>query len=131
MAKRKQVKLPTQSDKKSLIVTSRQILNGWTKGISYSKLWAISPIQMVSKFEKNDEWKMWNLDWFERIAYNDLSKEWKALAKDYDMAEGILNPEDYGKSGEYQDYVNDIVEETQQFMPVMFFPIIHLLLIYL
>jgi hypothetical protein len=124
MAKRKQVKLPTQSDKKSLIVTSRQILNGWTKGIGYSKLWAISPIQMVSKFEKTDEWKMWNLDWFERIAYNDLSKEWKALAKDYEMAEGILNPEDYGKNGEYEGYVEDIVEETQQFMPIMFFPII-------
>lgn len=121
----KKVTLPTQSDKQSLIVTSRQLLNGWHKGISMSKLWAISPIQMISKFEKTDEWKMWNLDWFERIAYNDLSKEWKATTKDYEMAEGILNPEDYGVSSEeFGDYVKDIIDETQQSMPAMFFPII-------
>lgn len=123
--KRKQINLPDQSDKKSLIVTSRQILNGWTKGISNSKLWAISPIQMISKFEKTDEWKMWNLDWFERIAFNDISKEWRAITKDYEMAEGILNPEDYGVSSpEYGEYVKEIIDETQQSMPAMFFPII-------
>lgn len=124
-AKRKQVKLPDQAPKKSLIVTSRQILNGWTNNISNSKLWAISPIQMISKFEKTEDWKRWNLDWFERVAYQDLSKEWKAISKDYEMAEGILNPEDYGiNSEQFGDYVKDIISDTQQFMPAMFFPII-------
>jgi hypothetical protein len=125
MAKAKKIKLPSQSDKSSLVVTSREILKGWTTGTSTSKLWAISPIQMVSKFEKNDEWKMWNLDWFERVAYTDLTKEWKGISKDYDMAEGILDPTDYGRESEqFGDYVKDIIDETQEFMPLMFFPII-------
>lgn len=124
--KAKQVTLPTQSAKSSLVVTSRQILNGWTSAINVAKLWAITPIQMISKFEKDDEWKKWNLDWFERIAYHDLSKEWKGISKDYDMAEGILTPEDYGcESEEYGDYVKDIIDESENTqLPIMFFPLI-------
>lgn len=127
MAKKskKNISLPSKSEKRSLIVTSRELLKGWHNGMSLSRLWAVSPIQMISKFDKTLDWKQWNLDWFERIAFEDLSKEWKGLSKDYEMAEGILNPEDYGIGSEqFGDYVKDIVQETQEFMPAMFFPII-------
>jgi len=122
----KQVTLPTQDSKRSLVKTSRDILNGWTTQINVAKLWAITPIQMISKFEKDVEWKKWNLDWFERIAYNDLSKEWRALSKDYEMAEGILSPEDYGVNSEqFGDYVKDIIQENEETtLPIMFFPLI-------
>ena len=124
--KAKQVPLPTQTAKSSLVVTSRQILNGWTSAINVAKLWAITPIQMISKFEKDDEWKKWNLDWFERIAYHDLSQQWKGISKDYDMAEGILTPEDYGcDSEEFGDYVKDVIKESEDTqLPLMFFPLI-------
>lgn len=120
-----QPKKKTTSD---LIVTSRQLINGWTSNgaMSTTHLWSLYPIQMLYKHDKTNEWKAWNMDWFERRGYEDISKEWRGLSKDYDAAAGILNAEDYGcDSPEYGDWVSQVVTEGEEpGIPAMFFPII-------
>jgi hypothetical protein len=81
---------------------------------------------MLHKHDKTDEWVAWNMDWFERQGYEEISKNWRGLCKDYDAAAGILNPEDYGcDSPEYGDWVSQVQDQTGDAgIPAMFFPII-------
>ena len=114
---------------KDLVVTSRQILRGWTNSApSSAKLWGIYPLQMIPKQEKTDEWIRWNLDWFEREGFDSINKKWKAVSKDYNMAEGILDPSDYGLSSdnEYNYVVSTIQENEEGNVPLMFFPLVSL-----
>lgn len=122
----KQYKTAKTKKETQVVVTARQILNGWTSSGNTNKLWSLTPVQMISKFGKNEEWKMWNMDWMERVGYEQIKKNFKGLTKDYEMADGILSPEDYGvKSEEFGNYVQDIVNEGEEGMlPAMFFPII-------
>jgi len=112
---------------KDLVVTSRQILRGWTNSApSSAKLWGIYPLQMIPKQEKTDEWIRWNLDWFEREGFDSINKKWKAVSKDYNMAEGILDPSDYGLSSdnEFNYVVSTIQENEEGNVPLMFFPLV-------
>ncbi len=124
MAKKTQQKPKTIKD---LVVTSRQIINGWTSpSSSDARLWGVFPLQMISKFEKNNNWIKWNMDWFERLGYDTLTTQYHKIGKDYNMAEGILDPTDYGMSQPTEDsYVTEMINENEQGnMPVMFFPIV-------
>ena len=124
MAKKTQQKPKTIKD---LVVTSRQIINGWTSpSSSDARLWGVFPLQMISKFEKNHNWIKWNMDWFERLGYDTLTTQYHKIGKDYNMAEGILDPTDYGMSQPTEDsYVTEMINENEQGnMPVMFFPIV-------
>lgn len=112
---------------KDIVVTSRQIINGWTSpSSSDARLWGVFPLQMISKFEKNENWIKWNMDWFERLGYDTLSVQYSRIDKDYKMAEGVLDPSDYGISEKNEDsYVSGIINENEDGnMPIMFFPIV-------
>jgi hypothetical protein len=123
MAKKTQQKPKTVKD---LVVTSRQIINGWTSpSSSDARLWGVFPLQMISKFEKNNNWIKWNMDWFERLGYDTLTTQYSKISKDYNMAEGILDPTDYGKSSTEDNYVVEMINENEEGnMPIMFFPIV-------
>lgn len=111
---------------KDLVVTSRQIINGWTSpSSSDARLWGVFPLQMISKFEKNRNWIKWNMDWFERLGYDTLTTQYHKISKDYKMAEGILDPTDYGKSNSEDSYITQTINENEEGnMPIMFFPLV-------
>lgn len=112
---------------KDLVVTSRQIINGWTTpSTSDARLWGVFPLQMVSKFDKDFNWVKWNMDWFERTGFDTLTTQYDSLTKDYNMAEGILDPSDYGLAPENEySYLNGVINENEEGnIPIMFFPLV-------
>lgn len=124
MAKTKTKEIKTVND---VVVNARQIINGWSsKSANSGRLWGIFPLQMVSKFEKTDEWIKWNMDWFERLGYDTITKQWLKVNKDYNMAGGILDPTDYGIDSTSEDnYVTSIINENEAGnIPIMFFPLV-------
>lgn len=93
------------------------------------------PIQMVDSSEKDDDWARANIDWFEELGIKQLGTTYSRVLKNYELANGIIDKEDYIKSGHKGDINdhNNISEtyldfsgedEIPEAMELKFFPII-------
>lgn len=110
----------------SSIVLSSYELNKGKKGKwdKYSTL--VSPVQMLPKKEKDDDWKEANLDWYEHIGILQLREKVKKLSKWYNLAEGVIDRSDYIKDfgNENSDMLNIIGGDEEIPVSLEFFPII-------
>jgi hypothetical protein len=120
MAKTKKIK------KNAVVLTSRDLLNGYVANNSDFNLYNMSPLQMVPSKEKDEDWKKWNLDWLERAGIRQLSNTSKRLIKNYHLANGILDKSDYivGPENDMSDMISLIVKENENTLPIRFYPII-------
>lgn len=87
------------------IISSFQLLKGYkadepTYGSVATSL--IQPLQMLPYEDKNDEWRIWNMNWLERQGMEQLRLKYNRLTKNYRLANGILDKSDY------------IIEETNE-----------------
>lgn len=109
----------------SVVLSSYELLKGkkgkWDK---YSTL--VSPIQMLPKKEKDDSWKEANLDWYEHIGILQLRQKVKKLNKWYNLAEGVMDKNDYIKSesNENSDMLGIIGADSEVPNNLEFYPII-------
>ncbi len=107
------------------VLSSYDLLKGrkgkWDK---YTTL--VSPIQMISKNEKDDDWKEGNLDWLEHIGMMQVRQKARPMLKMYNMAEGIIDKEDYipGVDNEYGKMIDTLTKENESPLEIRFYPII-------
>lgn len=109
-----------------VILTARQLLSGYTTNIDRRWLWNTAPFQMISKIEKDDDWKKWNMDWLEYIGLQQIMKENRKMIKYYSMANGVIDKSDYlqSRDNEFADLVGIISSETGSPFSLKFYPII-------
>lgn len=112
--------------KGAVVLTARDLLNGYTAGGLDYNIYNMTPLQMVSAEEKDEDWKKWNLDWLERAGIRQLMRDSRRLIKNYHLANGIIDRFDYiiGPHNEYNDQIAVIAEENQNTIPIRFYPII-------
>jgi hypothetical protein len=110
----------------SVVLTARQLLNGYTTDTDRRFMWNTAPYQMIDTEEKDDEWRMWNMDWLEYIGMRQLNAENPRLRKNYDLANGVLNKSDYMQTdeNEFSSMIGMITEETGNPFSLKFYPII-------
>lgn len=115
-----------KTKKGSVVLTARDLLNGYTAGGLDYNIYNMTPLQMVSAEEKDESWKKWNLDWLERAGIRQLMRDSKRLIKNYHLANGIIDKMDYiiGDHNEYSDQIATIAMENQNGIPIRFYPII-------
>lgn len=110
--------------KGAIVLTARDMLNGYIPGDSDYNLYSMTPLQMVPEKEKDEEWKKWNADWLERVAITQLSKTSRKIIKNYHLANGILDKGDYiiGEENDMNDVLNVIAPDNT--LPIKFYSII-------
>lgn len=122
MAKQGQGKIK----KGAVVLTSRDLLNGYTaNGLDFN-IYNMTPLQMICAEEKDENWKKWNLDWMERAGLRQLWKDSRSLIKNYHLANGVIDKSDYiiGPDNEHSDMVQVIAQDNMNTIPIRFFPII-------
>jgi len=67
------------------------------------------PIQFLSKFEKDDDWAMHNMDWLEWQGVKHIAHNAKRLMKNYKLAQGTIDRSDYIPDPVVND-VSDLVD---------------------
>jgi hypothetical protein len=84
------------------------------------------PIQMLSKKDKNEVWKKQNMDWFEQLGMRQIADNSRYLSKLGNLADGIIDKNDYIPNKENEEYelINNL--RTDEFSPyeLKFYPII-------
>jgi len=112
--------------KDTVVLTARDLLKGYTADKYDTNLYNMSPLQMIPAEEKDEEWKKWNLDWLERVAMRQLSSEVPTMLKNYNLANGIIDKNDYmlTPDNDYRDQIQTLVNDNNSTLPIKFFPII-------
>lgn len=107
------------------ILSAFDLLKGKTgKWDKYSTL--VSPVQMLPRKEKDDDWKEANLDWYERIGIMQVSQKATHIFKWYNMAEGVIDKRDYiiDPNNEHMDLIEAISRDADEPVNLHFYPII-------
>lgn len=95
--------------------------------VSYNKMGTLTqPIQFLPEKEKDDEWRAWNLDWFEWQGMKQLRRNARRLLKNYKLANGIIDKTDYivEEDNEMADIIETLTKEDVSAMELKFYPII-------
>jgi hypothetical protein len=84
-----------------------------------------APIQMLPRSQKDIAWQQANLNWWEHIGLNLVRTKAKRYLKNYNLAKGVIDKEDYilGES-DYSDMIDVLTKETESPLELRFFPII-------
>src|SRR6478609_5690821 len=100
--------------KDAVILTARDMLKGYVANNTDYNLYNMTPLQMIPNKEKDEDWKKWNLDWLERAGIRQLTVEQRRLRKNYDLANGILDKNDYviGPENDMSGMISQIVNEN-------------------
>lgn len=110
----------------SVVLTAKQLLQGYTTDVDRRFLWNTMPYQMLSAEEKDEDWRKWNMDWLEYIGLRQVLNENRKILKNYHLANGVIDPHDYvvREGNENNDLINIITQETESPFSLKFFPII-------
>ena len=109
------------------ILNALDLKNGKTAKPDRNKMGTLTqPIQMISAFDKDEEWTAWNLDWLEWQGVRQLSRNARRLLKNYKLAEGIIDKSDYivEDDNEYVDVIDTLTDEDSTAFDLKFYPII-------
>ena len=95
--------------------------------VEYNKMGTlIQPFQFVSEKEKDEQWRAWNLDWLEFQGMKQLRRNAKRLMKNYKLAKGIIDKQDYivEEDNEMGDLIDTLTKEDVSAFELKFYPII-------
>ena len=95
--------------------------------VEYNKMGTlIQPFQFVSEKEKDDQWRAWNLDWLEFQGMKQLRRNAKRLMKNYKLARGIIDKQDYiaEEDNDMADLIDILTKEDVSAFELKFYPII-------
>ena len=95
--------------------------------VEYNKMGTlVQPFQFVLDKEKDDQWRAWNLDWLEFQGMKQLRRNAKRLMKNYKLAKGIIDKNDYivEEDNEMADLIDVLTKEDQSAFELKFYPII-------
>lgn len=109
----------------SNVLTAKDLMNGKTG--SWNKYGTLQePIQMLPRSKKDEQWRQENLDWYEHLGIMQLRDKHKRLNKNYNLAEGIIDKNDYVPSddNEYSNMIELLTKENESPYEIRFYPII-------
>ena len=113
--------------KKGGILSSKDIMKGFTALKDGQDIWTLAPIQCLPISEKDEWWVKWNADWYENIAIRELPKKSLAYEKKYNMMAGVINKSDYiynPNNNDMSAHLGIILEnDTTPDLGSQFFPI--------
>jgi hypothetical protein len=95
--------------------------------VEYNKMGTlIQPFQFVPETEKDDQWRAWNLDWLEFQGMKQLRRNAQRLMKNYKLAKGIIDKNDYivEEDNEMADLIDVLTKENVSAFELKFYPII-------
>lgn len=95
--------------------------------VEYNKMGTlVQPFQFVSEKEKDDQWRAWNLDWLEFQGMRQLRRNARRLMKNYKLARGIIDRQDYiiEDDNEMADLIDVLTKEDASALELKFYPII-------
>jgi hypothetical protein len=95
--------------------------------VEYNKMGTlIQPFQFVPEKEKDEEWRAWNLDWLEFQGMKQLRRNARRLMKNYKLAKGIIDKQDYivEEDNEMADLIDVLTKEDSSAFELKFYPII-------
>jgi hypothetical protein len=109
------------------ILTSWDLQHG--KKAEPKKLGSVwQPVQMLPKDDKDEQWKKTNVDWFENLGIRQLRTKYKKLAKNYRLAKGIIEVEDYVPTddNEFSNIISQVKDDNYDpnVLSLSFYPII-------
>lgn len=111
-----------------VVLTARQLLQGYTTDVDRRFLWNTMPYQMLSMEEKDEDWRKWNMDWLEYIGLRQVLNENKRFVKNYHLANGVIDRTDYfvdrDNRKDTDDLIDIITTETGNPFSLKFYPII-------
>ena len=111
-----------------VVLTARQLLQGYTTDVDRRFLWNTMPYQMLTMEEKDEDWRKWNMDWLEYIGLRQVLNENRRFVKNYHLANGVIDRSDYfvdkDSPKETDDLINIITQETGNPFSLKFYPII-------
>lgn len=86
----------------------------------------IQPFQFIPEKEKDDQWRAWNIDWLEFQGLKQLRRNAKRLMKNYKLAKGIIDKQDYivEEDNEMADLIDVLTKEDTSAFELKFYPII-------
>lgn len=84
------------------------------------------PIQFLEMKDKDEDWRIWNMDWFEHIGIEQIKGQSRRLLKNYKLANGIIDKTDYivEEDNETAELIQTLVEDDDSAFELKFFPII-------
>ena len=97
------------------------------KKSEYTKMGTLTqPVQFLPEKEKDDEWRAWNLDWYEWQGLKQLRRNARRLMKNYKLARGIIDKTDYivEEDNEMADLIDTLTKEDVSAFELKFYPII-------
>jgi hypothetical protein len=95
--------------------------------VEYNKMGTlVQPFQFVPEKEKDDQWRAWNLDWLEFQGMKQLRRNARRLMKNYKLAKGIIDKQDYiaEEDNEMADLIDVLTKEDTSAFELKFYPII-------
>lgn len=108
-----------------------QILNALDlkkgKKVQQNRLGSLTrPLQFLPQAEKDEQWAISNLDWLEWQGVQQIRQNAKRLQKNYELAEGIINRQDYivDEDNQYADLVKILTRDQDSPLELKFYPII-------
>lgn len=110
----------------AVVLTARQLLQGYTTDVDRRFLWNTMPYQMLDVEEKDEDWRKWNMDWLEYIGLRQILNENRKMVKNYFLANGIIDKSDYllTDENEFKDLVGIRTKDTESPFSLKFYPII-------
>jgi len=95
--------------------------------VEYNKMGTlVQPFQFIPEKEKDDEWRAWNLDWLEFQGMKMLRRNARRLMKNYKLARGIIDKQDYivEEDNDMADLIDVLTKEDVSALELKFYPII-------
>jgi hypothetical protein len=115
-----------KSRKKGGILSSKDIMKGFTALKGSTDIYSLAPVQCLSISEKTPEWIKHNADWYENVAIRELPRKAFEFEKKYNLSAGIINKKDYiyDPNNEFSNHLGVIdKDDTTPTLTSQFFPI--------
>ena len=102
-------------------------LKAGAKGEGYPTSSSLTqPIQFLPAKKKDNDWYAWNIDWLELQGIEFLRVNARKLLKNYKLAKGIIDKNDYiiEEDNEYKELMDVLTKEDESALELKFYPII-------
>ena len=102
-------------------------LKAGAKGEGYPTSSSLTqPIQFLPAKKKDNDWYAWNIDWLELQGIEFLRVNARRLLKNYKLAKGIIDKNDYivEEDNEYKELMDVLTKEDESALELKFYPIV-------
>lgn len=114
------------------LISAFQLLNGYKTDNSFQRSILssslVQPLQMLPYDEKTDEWRVWNMDFYEMQGISQIRAKSRGISKNYRLANGVIDKDDYipQEMDENRDLIDVLSrnDEPAGITELKFYPII-------